>query len=911
MIVDERDWLMHEGRSKMDGAPIGSGRYPLGSGDNPYQDYRVFKNRVTQLKAKHFSDTGERITDKELCAYLFGTDSNGNLNVSIRDYRKMITKANAEIAAEDFREAQKLKAKGWSNKAIAEKLGRSTTSVGDLLKREADSKSKKINNAAEMLKESLDAQGGFIDIGSGSELYIGVSRTNLAAAVAQLKDEGYSVVNLSVRQLFGQGNTTIQCLCPPGTTKGDVYNNLEKLRLPVDVHVDADGNKTPLRPIENVSSKRIMINYAEDGGIDKDGVIELRRGVKDLDLGNAHYAQVRIGVDGTHYLKGMAVYADDLPDGVDIRFNTNKKRGTPMMATEPNGKEVLKPMQDPNNPLNPFGAAIKAGGQRGALNIVNEEGNWRDWSKTLSSQFLSKQYPSLAKKQLKLTGDVAEAEFDEIMKLTNPTVKRYYLEQFANSCDSDAVQLKAIQLPRQSQKVLLPGPDMKPNEIYAPTYKDGEQVALVRYPHGGTFEIPVLTVNNKSKGARNAKNIIGNAMDAVVIHPSAAAQLSGADFDGDTAMVLPLSSAKIKTRSALPGLKDFEPKIAYNGDHLPDSKKMKKGSVQTEMGKVSNLITDMTIKDANDADLAAAVRHSMVVIDAYKHGLDYKASEKDNNISALKMKYQYDPNTGKSGAGTIVSRSKSQQYVNDRREKAVSKLTAEERKRWEQGEIIWEDTGKTTYKGDPVRHKSTRMYETKDANELSSGRLIETYYADYANRMKALGNEARKELRATEKLEYNPTARQTYAQEVKDLKAKLNTALMNSPRERKAQALANATCRIEFDEHPEYDDGQKKKAKSRHLEAARAAVGAGKEKIDITDREWEAIQAGAVHDTTVMNILKNADADKLRQRAMPHGTTIDSNKIARARAMYNSGYEWAEIASALGVSVSGIQKALE
>ena len=29
--------LMHYGKSKKDGAIIGSGRYPLGSGDDPYQ----------------------------------------------------------------------------------------------------------------------------------------------------------------------------------------------------------------------------------------------------------------------------------------------------------------------------------------------------------------------------------------------------------------------------------------------------------------------------------------------------------------------------------------------------------------------------------------------------------------------------------------------------------------------------------------------------------------------------------------------------------------------------------------------------------------------------------------------------------------------------------------------------------
>lgn len=915
MLISEQDWLAHEGRSKRDGAPVGSGRYPLGSGEDPYQDYREFKNRVAQLKSDHKKKHGVYITDKELIKYLIDDGYGGpNGELTIREYRKMITKAKAEIDAEDYRRAKRMRDDGHSEKAIAEVLGRSESGVRQLLQRDAALKSKRINNTAEMLRESIDSRGGFIDIGAGSELWVGVGRSNMDAAVRQLQSEGYSIVNGSVRQVFGQGNTTIKVLCPPGTTKSDVFNHLDQIRLPVDVHIDSDGNKTPLRPIQNVDSNRVMVRYAEEGGIDKDGVIELRRGVEDLNLGNANYAQVRIGVDGTHYLKGMAVYADDLPDGIDIRFNTNKKQGTPMIATEPGGKEVLKPMQDPKNLTNPFGASIKAGGQSGALNIVNEEGDWTKWSKTLSSQFLSKQYVQLARKQLKATGDVAQAEFDEIKSLTNPTLKRYLLQQFANSCDADAVHLKAIRLPGQSQKVLLPLPEGARDKCYCPTLPDGTEVALVRYPHGGVFEIPTLIVDNSNP---TAKKIFGNAKDAIGIHPSVAERLSGADFDGDTAMVLPItkpdgtSVVRLKTSPPLKGLIDFDPKIQYNGDHLDAKDKMKKGRVQTEMGMISNLITDMTFQDATPDELARAVRHSMVVIDAYKHGLDYKASARDNKIAELKKKYQ-----PSGGASTVISKAKSQYWFKDRREKAVSKLTPEERARWERGEIIWEDTGKTVWskkEGGYVlaKHKGTKMGEVKDAYELSSGTAIEKYYADYANRMKQMANDARAELRRTDKQQYSPSAKVAYAEEVKSLKRKLTTAQMNAPLERKAQALANSTLRIEFADHPEYDDGQKKKAKSRHLEAARNATGAGKQKVDITQREWDAIQAGAVSDSRALKIFENADSKVIRQYAMPKDYSIAPAKLARAKSMRSSGdYTWSDIAEILGVSVSGLQKAL-
>lgn len=65
-----------------------------------------------------------------------------------------------------------------------------------------------------------------------------------------------------------------------------------------------------------------------------DGVIQIRRGCEDLNLGRAMYAQVRIGVNGTHYAKGMCVYGDDsiFPPGCDILINSNKKKGTPVLG---------------------------------------------------------------------------------------------------------------------------------------------------------------------------------------------------------------------------------------------------------------------------------------------------------------------------------------------------------------------------------------------------------------------------------------------------------------------------------------------------------------------------------------------------------------------------------------------------
>lgn len=913
--VSEEDFLAHEGRSKKDGALIGSGRYPLGSGKNPYQDYRDFRNRVKELRAKG-------LTEKEIAKYVGVVDANGEGN--IRKFREQVTLAKASVDREDYYAAKKMKAKGYSDEAIAEELDRSATGVRTLLKRDATAKSQKINDTADLLRKSLESQDGFIDIGKNSELLVGVPRSTFDAAVKQLQDEGYSVVGMSIKQQFGQGNTPIKVLAKEGTTKKDVWDNLDAIREPIDIKIDSDGVKHSLRPIENVSSKRIQVAYAEDGGIDKDGVIELRRGVKDLDLGKSKYAQVRIGVDGTHYLKGMAVYADDLPDGIDIRFNTNKHQGTPLISKD-GGKEVLKPMKDPSNKTNPFGAAIRPGLQRGAINIVNEEGHWDKWAKNLSSQFLSKQSPSLASKQLKLAGDIAKADLDEIKSLTNPTVKRYLLGKFADSCDSDAVHLKAAALPRQASKVILPITSLKDNEVYAPTYKNGEAIALVRHPHGGIFEIPILKVNNRNK---QGKDIIGTARDAIGINSKVAGILSGADFDGDTVVAIPLKSAKIKNLSpqeidnnprlkkTLGTLRTFDPKEEYPGDHLKPNQLMSDKSKGNHMGRITNLITDMSIKGANADDLTRAVKYSMVVIDAAKHKLDYKKAYKDLKIDDLKARYQ--PEGG--GGGTIVSRAKSQTHPVETKEILSRKqMTPEEQKRYDRGERIYRPTGNTTWSGKPVTVKSNRMRDTNDPYTLTSGgskqhpgKVIEKYYADYASRMKALANEARKELRSTPRAEWNRSATKTYAPEVESLNAKLEIAKLNAPKERRAQALANSTVRAELASHPEYDKDDEKKVRSRALEYARAVTGAGKEQIKINDKEWQAIQAGAISDSKVEEILKNADIDDLRSRALPRTNVgISTAKAQRAESMLSRGYSWQEVAAQLGVSVSTLQRALD
>lgn len=882
--MDNKEELKHYG------TPRESGRYPWGSGENAYQRNKGFLGYVDDLKKKGMSEA-------EIAR---------GLGMSTTELRAKKSIARSENRQADAAQALRLKNKGYSNVAIGERMGLNESSVRALLNPALQERSEITKTTANLLKDRVNEKG-YIDVGSGVENHLGISRTKLKTSISMLQDEGYTVHYIPVEQLGTGKNTSIMVLAKPDTSYSEVYKNKDKIKMINDYSEDGGRTYLGIEPPKSVDSKRVQVRYAEDGGILKDGVIELRRGVDDISLGNSKYAQVRIAVDGTHYLKGMAMYSDNMPDGVDIVFNTNKHNTVSKM-------DALKAMKD--DPDNPFGATVRqrhyidsdGKSQLSALNIVNEEGDWGNWSKSLSSQMLSKQTPNLAKKQLDLAFNIKQEEFDEIMALTNPAVKKKLLESFADDCDSSAVHLKAAALPRQGSHVILPFPDMKENEIYAPNYRDGESVVLIRYPHGGTFEIPQLTVNNKHVGANKA---IHNAKDAVGINSKVAERLSGADFDGDTVLVIPNKGGVIKTSSPLKGLKDFDPKEAYPAyEGMP---KMSSRTKQMKMGDVSNLITDMTIKGATPEEICRAVRHSMVVIDAEKHHLNYKQSYIDNGIGELKKKYQ---GSERAGASTLVSRASSEKRVGDRKEKSVRDMTPDEYNDYKSGKKIYEYTG-DTYTGKngkqtPRTTKSTKMAEVDDAFDLSSGTVMESVYATHANKLKALANKARKESIETDYIPYSPSAKKVYEAEVDSLKAKLNIALKNAPLERQAQLLANTVVSAKKKANPDMDAEDIKRLKGQALAEARARTGAKKQRIDISDNEWRAIQAGAVSTNTLTKILNNTDLDKVKQLATPRSSSsVTPAKAAKARSMLASGYSQAEVADAIGVSVNTLMNSIE
>lgn len=993
------------------GTPRHSGRYPWGSGEDPYQHSGDFLSRVDKLKA-------EGMSEKEIADYF---------EMSTTKFRQSKSIALDERRRQEVARAKSLQADGLNPSEIGRIMGKNESTIRSLLNEDRESRMNRTIKAAETLKKLCDEKG-IIDVGTHSEKQLGISREKMGTALEILQGQGYVVYNRRMPQATNKGKTTtLKLLCPPGTPYSAVYGKDVKIHM-IDDYISRDGGETlepSFRYPESLDSKRLQIVYAEDGGKEKDGLIELRRGVKDISLGGSTYAQVRIMVDGTHYIKGMAVYSDDLPPGIDVRFNTNKSKSKPMKGFDEEGRPssdmgVLKAVK--NDPENPFGSAIKEnGGQRyyddpngkytdpmtghkQSLSVINkraDQGDWGEWSHELPSQFLSKQPIRTIKKQVTLAEKDVQDEYDEIMSMTNPTIKRYMLKSFSDGCDTAASHLKAAAFPGQKYKVILPMPSLKDDEVYNPDLPDGTQVALVRFPHGGTFEIPILTVNNNNKESRD--HLGSTPSDAIAINSTVAQRLSGADFDGDTVMVIPLSNkVQISSTRPLKGLVGFDPSDEYGPDQPPvvdpdgtehyfragrEYPIMK--NTQTQMGRVSNLITDMTLRGATEDELARAVRHSMVVIDAEKHKLDYRQSEIDNGIPELRNKYlkHTDPITGKEshGGSTIISQAKAEvQNIPERKEGAfyrkdtgdILRVLDEEDEIYvddktgevfqgkkgvgtryidpKTGEKLYHDTNRTFirvkapvgkdgklvkvsgyvkdgkyYYKDPETKEyvqvtnpkdifvekatstAVKMDLVKDARQLSSGTPQEEIYAEYANMLKAMANKARKEYLTVEETAYSPSARVLYSDQVDSLNEKLNQAEMNAPRERQAQVIANTALKAIKQDNPHLSSEEYRKLSQKELSRARAKVGAKRSPIVISDKEWEAIQAGAISHSKLEKIIKYVDDKRLKELAMPKQTSkLSASKVSRLKAMASSGYTTNEIAETLGVSTSTVAKYL-
>lgn len=133
----------------------------------------------------------------------------------------------------------------------------------------------------------------------------------------------------------------------------------------------------------------------------------------------------------------------------------------------------------------------------------------------------------------------------------------------------------------------------------------------------------------------------------------------------------------------------------------------------------------------------------------------------------MKKKYQGTTDSNghyHEGASTLISRAKSETSVLKRKGSPTIN---------EDGSLSYKEVKETyTDKDGKIKirtQKSTKMAEVKDARELSSGTPQEEAYAKYANSMKSLANQARREMVNTGKIAYSASAKATYQSEVDSL----------------------------------------------------------------------------------------------------------------------------------------------
>ena len=957
-IMNDLSQLSDTGREiilKHYGVKRKSGRYPWDPSLHLPKNYKFIEDRDEMKK--------RGLSDNEIAK---------QMGLSTTVYRSKVTIAKEELKQYNMQRISKLQSEGMIIDDIAKTIGTTGQTVRNYLDEiKNPNKSARAQRVqTEAVADTLEAavkRSKYIDVGKGVEIQMGISKEKLKSGLNALVESGeYEVHNLRIAQVTDKNNSTpVKVLTKKGVERSEIYKNMDKVRPVEEFAINGDARmfQQMERP-KSIGWDRVHIRYAipegqkghgtNDDGAMMDGAMFLRPGVKDLNLGKASYAQVRIAVGDTHYLKGMALYGTEemfkgIPKGTDIIFNTNKTANkTP--------QEVLKELKKnpeggaPIDGPNPFGATVKrqntlvdAKGnpvykpgvkdrfgnkvpQIGSVNIVNEEGDWGSWSKALSAQFLSKQPTTVVHERLKATMKQIQDEYESIQKVTNPVIKKQLMESFVSDLESKQVHMKAAAPKGFQGHVILPVPDMKENEVYAPNYKNGEKVVLIRYPHGGRFEIPELTVNNNSVAR---KMISKDSPDAIGIHPKVASKMSGADFDGDTAYVIPNNKGKFKSRDSLKELKNFDPNMYADkpGTFTPITKRYQ----QTLMGVVSNLITDMTLQGAPSNEIARAVKHSMVVIDAEKHKLNYKRSAEENGIDALmkrymthvdKVKYgdleRYNPKTrridkvidpdklkkdltpGKeyTSASTIISRHK-QSVITDGYQVEVP----DPKSKSGGTKMVWRNK-KETYLVNMV----------KDANVFLGPNATKTehHYADYINELKAFKNKVDSEMSAIKMPARDPKAAKIYAEEVLSMKDKVNQVKINRIKERQAQRMAEVSSKAEIARRSE-DEVLKKdeisRIKQQALNKARSMVGAERTPVTITDDEWDAVQSNAVSGTLLKELVSFMDDSQLKSLATPRASKqmTDARK-SKAKALLANGYTIAQVAEALGVSSSTIGK---
>lgn len=194
------EMLMHYGM------PRRSGRYPWGSGDNPYQHSGDFLSRVEEMKKSGFT-----FTDKDGKTYTGEVAIAKSMGLSTTQFRTQMSLAKDERRSADVSTAKALREKGYSLNEIAEKMGfANDSSVRSLLNESSEARMNQAKTTAEFLKKQI-AEKGMIEkeILEKQKELIEAKTQNLQSA--KRVEELYTNALNAMRHYSGAGGDEDEC----------------------------------------------------------------------------------------------------------------------------------------------------------------------------------------------------------------------------------------------------------------------------------------------------------------------------------------------------------------------------------------------------------------------------------------------------------------------------------------------------------------------------------------------------------------------------------------------------------------------------------------------------------------------------------------------------------------------------
>ena len=197
MIRTEEEHLEHYG------TPRRSGRYPWGSGQSETTRNKTFLDDVETLKKRG-------MTEPQIAQAM-------GITTTVLRARKSVAIEQTRLANQ-YQQARRLREKGCSHQAIADRMGLAgESSVRALLRDSEKDKAEAVASTTNMLKNQV-AEKKYIDVGKGVEAQIDVTQSRLNTAVVALKELGYAVHNIHIPQISNPGRfTTMKVLAAPGT----------------------------------------------------------------------------------------------------------------------------------------------------------------------------------------------------------------------------------------------------------------------------------------------------------------------------------------------------------------------------------------------------------------------------------------------------------------------------------------------------------------------------------------------------------------------------------------------------------------------------------------------------------------------------------------------------------------------